>query len=182
MALTLPFVTLKKQVDVASILFQELVLNYPDRNDLFIEYYETLKMQQNGPEAKQMLIEHVEQFGYNPQIVSRLQVHYWEKAFEETLEVLAKGEAYLEDEELPLGFLFIAGNALTSLKRYDEAQAVFIQATKQAPDLIDTHLALFSTLVTKGDTAGSKLLLLELFEQYGMIPDYCSSVPPQSIG
>ena len=93
-----------------------------------------------------------------------------ERKFEETLEVLAKGEAYLEDEELPLGFLFIAGNALTSLKRYDEAEAVFIQATKQAPDLIDTHLALFSTLVTKGDTAGSKLLLLELFEQYGMIP------------
>ena len=45
-----------------------------------------------------------------------------------------------------------------------------LYSTKQAPDLIDTHLALFSTLVTKGDTAGSKLLLLELFEQYGMIP------------
>ena len=29
------------QVDVASILFQELVLKYPDRNDLFIELRNT---------------------------------------------------------------------------------------------------------------------------------------------
>ena len=48
---------------------------------IYSSNYETLKMQRNGPEAKQLLIEHVEQYGYeNPQIVSRLGRYFWEKA------------------------------------------------------------------------------------------------------
>ena len=161
-----------KMFDVAKILFIDLVHQHPDDSALFIEYYDTLKMMEDMKSAKQILLDFVGKDGYkNVKVVSRLAGMYLvEENYQAALDVLVEGRQHLNKDESPLAFLFIAGNALQGLKKYKQADVVFEKARKQAPDLLETHIALFNSVNKSGVSAESQVLLIEMFEQFGLSP------------
>ena len=161
-----------KQLNVAKILFLELLHNHPTNSTLFIEYYETLKAQNNLVDAKQLLLDFVGEYGYsNSKIVSRLAGTYLgENENQLALDTLNDGSQYLEGEKPPLAFLLIAGTAYRNLGKLPQAEIMFKKAQQQEPELLDIHIELFDTKQKTGNTIEAEIVFTELYQEFGLTP------------
>jgi len=159
-----------KKLDVSKVLFLELIHKYPDNSDLFVEYYETLKAQENTQDAKQLLLDFVGEYGYkNPKVVSRLAgTALGEEKYQDAIDILQKGQPYVDSKQPPLAFLFIAGTAYRALGKTNQAEIMFTKAKQQAPELLETHMALFDTKQKSGATIEAEIMLTELMEDVGL--------------